>query len=189
MDRPIALLLFAAAAFTPFARAELLLTPTVVEGVGDGVKFKQLAFSDGDKTVTYRPPRGWEYSGSANQLTFHPPAKAQAEATITKMPLVPPSALDDENLKKIIEDQVAQLSKQAQNVSIVSQEKNPVMIDRKETFLLVLVYDQYGRRYNRSILFLNRDHDQIRFQLTCLEVDFKDLQKAFFASQFSWENL
>ncbi len=43
------------------ARAELLLTPTVLELQGDGVKYKCFAFSDGEKTVKYRAPSGWSY--------------------------------------------------------------------------------------------------------------------------------
>lgn len=190
MDRRIiSLAIFSATALVVNARAELQLTPQVVEGIGDGVKFTHLAFSDGDKTINYLPPRGWQYSGSATQLTLRPLGKAQAEAIVSRSPLTSPGAFDEESLKKIVDNEIAALSKGNQTVAVVSQEKNPLMINRKETFLLVLSYESYGQRFNRSILFLNRDREQIRFQLTCREADFKDLQKAFFASQFSWENL
>jgi hypothetical protein len=170
------------------ARADLQLTPSVVQYELDGVKLKQLAFSDGAKQVTYQAPRGWDYSGSATQLTLRP-NKPQAEATITRIPLPQPGSFDDESLKELVTEAVASVPKGSENVTVVSQEKNPLLINRKETFLITLAYDFYGASYSRSILFLNRGNEQIRFQLTCRQADFEELQKAFLGSQYSWRNL
>ena len=178
-----------AASLIASARAELQLTPSVVQYELDGVKLKQLAFSDGAKQVTYQAPRGWEYSGSATQLTLRPPNKPQAEATITRIPLPQPSSFDAESLKKLVTDAVASVPKGSENVTVLSQEKNPLLMNRKETFLITLAYDFYGATYSRSILFLNRGKEQIQFQLTCRQADFKELQKAFLDSQYSWRNL
>jgi hypothetical protein len=188
MDRSLIFLLLTAV-LTVSARAELQLTPSVIEGEGDGITFKELAFSDGESKITYLPPRGWDYSGSAAQLTLRPPGKAQAEAVITRVPLSEPGKFDDESLKKLIDQTIGMIPQGSENVTIVSQERNPVVIDRKETFLLVLSYRLFGQMYNRSILFLNRGNEQLRFQLVARETDFKELQSAFFHSLFSWENL
>ena len=56
MVRPLILALAGSLLIAP-ARAELDLTPKLSEYELDGVKFKQLAFSDGSKIVTYAPPR------------------------------------------------------------------------------------------------------------------------------------
>ena len=190
MDRSIRLLLLGTLlAVTVSARAQLQLTPTLREFEGDGGKYKLLAFPDGDKTVTYRAPRGWDYSGSVTQLTLHPPNKPQAEAVITRLPLPQPGTFDDETVKKLVDAVVALVPNGSEHVMVISQEKNPLVIDRKETFLLIVGYTFYGQSYRRSILFLNRGPEQIRFQLTCREVDFANLQKAFLGSQFSWQNL
>jgi hypothetical protein len=171
------------------ARAELQLNPKVDEFTLDGAKLKQLAFSDGGEKVTYQSPRGWNYSGSATQLTLRPPNKTQAEATITRIPLSEPGKLDDESLKKLVAETVALVPKGSTNVTVVSQDKSPVRINGKETFLVVLSYNFYGESFGRSVLFLNRGKEQIRFQLTCRQPDFNELQRAFLASQFSWQNL
>lgn len=63
------------------------------------------------------------------------------------------------------------------------------MTERKETLLLTLTYSFYGHSYNRWILFLNRGKEQIRFQVACRQSDFKEVQKAFLGSQYSWQNL
>ena len=171
------------------ARAELDLTPKLSEYELDGVTFKQLAFSDGSKIVTYAPPRGWDYSGSAAQLILQPPNKAEAEATITKGTLSQPAGFDEETVKKLVQEVTASVPDGSTNVQLVSQEKNPLMIERKETFLFILRYNFRGGAFNRSILFLNRGKEQIRFQLTSRQADFKELQKAFLGSQYSWQNL
>jgi len=171
------------------ARADLQLTPSISEYELDGVKLKRLAFSDGEKKITYQSPRGWDYSGSATQLILHPPGKPQAEATITRIPLSEPGKFDDESLKKLIDEAASLAPKGSENVTVISQEKNPLLINRKETFLVILGYNLFGQAYNRSILFLNRGQEQIRFQLVCRQADFKELQKAFLGSQYTWENL
>jgi len=171
------------------ARAELDLTPKPSQYELDGVTFKQLAFSDGSKTVTYTPPRGWDYSGNAAQLTLQPPGRDQAKARISKVTLSQPASFDEGTVKKLVQDVMASVPDGTTNIQLVSQEKNPLMIERKETLLVILSYNLYGGAYNRSILFLNRGKEQIRFQLTSRQVDFKELQKAFLGSQYSWQNL
>jgi hypothetical protein len=171
------------------ARGDLQLTPRVDEFELDGTKMKQLAFSDGDQKVTYQSPRGWDYSGSATLLTLRPPGKPQAEATVSIVPLSKPAKFDDEALKTLVSEVTSSVPKGSENVVVISQEKNPLLINRKETFLVVVGYRFYGQNYNRSVLFVNREKQQIRCQLVAREGDFKDLQKAFLGSQYTWHNL
>jgi len=172
------------------ARADLQLTPKVSEYELDGVKFEQLAFSDGSgNEITYQQPEGWNYSGNATQLTLHPPKTAQAEATITKVTLPQPGNFDEEMKLKLIQEAMASVPSGSTNVTLVSQEKNPLLIGRKETLLVTISYTFYGENFKRSMMFLNRNHEQVRFQFVSRAADFKDLQKAFLASQFTWHNL
>jgi hypothetical protein len=185
-------LIFAVAAsllITNVGRTELVLTPTLDEYVLDGVKLKQLAFSDGGQKVTYQSPHGWDYSGTETQLTLHPPNKLQAEAIIARISRSDQSEFDDETLKKMVAEVVALVPKGSSNIVVESQEKAPLRIGNRETFLLVISYRALGNNYNRSILFINRGGEQIRCQLTCRASDFTELQKAFLSSQYSWRNL
>ena len=188
MVRPLILALAGSLLIAP-ARAELDLTPKLSEYELDGVKFKQLAFSDGSKIVTYAPPRGWDYSGSATQLTLRPRGKSQAEAKITTIALSQPASFDQETVNKLVQKAIASVPPGATNIQLVSQEKNPLKIERKETFLVTLSYSFYGDAHKRSILLLNRGTEQIQFQLDCRQVDFRELQTAFLDSQHSWQNL
>jgi hypothetical protein len=172
------------------ARADLQFTPKVVDYELDGMKFKQLAFSDGsNKEITYAPPTGWDYSGSATKLTLHPRKKLQAEGTISGVSLSQPATFDEATITKLTVEMLASAPPGSTDVKIVSQEKNPLFIDRKETFIVTISYACYGEKYQRSMMFLNRGNEQVRFQFVSRAADFEDLQRAFLGSQFTWQNL
>jgi hypothetical protein len=172
------------------AYADLQFVPHPSTYELDGVKFEQVVFADGNKEVTYGPPRGWDYSGSASKLTMHPKDKPQAEATVIKLPLPEPMTFDDEEtLKKLTNEALASVPAGSTQVELLSQEKNSVLIDRKETFLVTMSYTFYGETYGRSVMFLNRGKEQVRFQFVARMADFKELQQAFHRSHFTWQNL
>jgi hypothetical protein len=153
------------------SRADLQLAPRIVDYQMEQMTFKQLAFSDGSpKDITYSPPDGWDYSGSAAQLTLHPPNKSQAEAIVFKVPLSGPAGFDEATVKKLVDEAIAS-------------------VPAGGTHVVILSYQFYNEPRNRSILFLNRGKEQIRFQLTSRQADFQELQKAFLGSQYSWQNL
>ncbi len=171
------------------ACAQLQLKPSPSSYEVDGIKFSQLSFHDGNKEVTYVPPHGWECAGNESSLALRPPKQTQAEASIVKVPLTEEAPFDEPTQKKLTDLAMASLPSGRTNVKVVSQDLNPVMIDRKETFSVTMSYNAYGDTYARSMMFMNRGKEQIRFQLTSRLSDFAELQRAFLQSQFSWRNL
>jgi len=183
-------LVLAGAFLTVSAGAELQLTPKISPYEADGVKIELLAFSDGSgKAITYSPPRGWEYSGSPTKFTLRPPGKPQAEGSIVRVSLAQPAVFDDPAMKTLAAEVLAAVPGGSTNVTLVSQEKDALLIAQKETFLVVISYDFYGQPYRRSAMFLNRGNEQVRFQFVSRAADFKTLQMAFQASQLTWRNL
>jgi len=172
-----------------WARADLRLQPEVTEFNMDGVRLKHLVFSDGSRQVTYSPPRGWEYTGSEDCLTLHSPAGTSGEAVIRKLKLAGPGTFDEVATARLCEQVVASLPSNATHATILYQEKNPLLIERKETFLVVINFNCAGVPYSRSVMFLNRGAEQMQFQLTSPSWSFPPLQKQFLASHFTWENL
>ena len=171
------------------ARADLDLTPKLSECDVDGVKFRKLAFLEARKDVTYVPPRDWDYSGSATKLTLRPRKKALAEASVTKSaPGRRPGSMRN-TTKMLVAEALSSVPARSTNVTVTSQEKNPFLIAGKETFLVSLTYTLYGETYARSLFFLNRATDQIRFQFVSRAPDFKDLQREFQSSLCTWRNL
>jgi hypothetical protein len=171
------------------ARADLDFTPRPATYQVEGLKFSQLAFSDGNKQLTYAPPAGWESFGSADRLTLRPKGKTQAEASISRLALRAPMVLDEDSVKALAAEAIASLPAGSSNAQVLQQDRNAVSINGKETLLVVVSYSLHGENYGRSIMFMPRGNEQIRFQLAAKLADFKDLQKAFFGSQFSWQGL
>jgi len=171
------------------ARAELDLTPKLSHYDLDGIKFRKLVFSESGKEITYVPPKDWDYSGNAARLILHPPKKAQAEASITRSALPGVTVLDEQAMKMLVSEALKSVPVESTNVTVTSQEKNLFLIAGKETFLVSLTYTLYGETYSRSLVFLNRSTDQIRFQLISRSPDFKQLQAEFQRSLGSWRNL
>jgi hypothetical protein len=171
------------------AHADLKLAPEVAEYELDGAKMKHLVFMDGLQRVTYTPPAGWDYQGNSNLFVLRPPHSARSEATIRQVNLARPESFDSETTKRLTNEVLTSAPKGSTNVGIVSQEMNPLMIERKETFLVIIKYDSYGESYRRSVMFLNRGTEQMRFQLTAPQSNFPELQKAFQVSHFTWQNL
>jgi hypothetical protein len=171
------------------AYAGLELTPRVEDYELDGVKLRQLVFSDGERHITYTPPRKWHYSGGGNRLVLRPASDPSAEATITVSNLPQAQIFDDTTTKRLCDEVLASVPSGATHVTLVSQQLNPLLIERKETFLVVINYDFYSYPFARSVMFLNRQNEQLRLQLTCLRNSFPELQKAFQGSHYSWQNL
>ena len=183
-------LLAVGALFIASAHADLQLSPKVCEAWMDGAKIKFLAFPDGNgKDVTYNPPTGWDYSGSSTRFTLRPPNTLKAVGTIARVSLNQPAVFDDETMKTLTAEVLASVPRGSRNIVLVSQEKNPLLIAGKETFLVIISYTFDGDDYQRSMMFLNRGKEQVRFQFVSRAVDFKPCQTAFQRSHFTWRNL
>lgn len=171
------------------ARAELHFTFQTSEYEVEGVKGRQLVFADAGKQITYAPPRGWQYFGDPERLRLLPPSGQPGEALVSRIRLEVPQTFDDLTTKRLTDEAIAGLPGGSQRASVVSQQKNPLQIEGKETFLVIVHFDLYGTPQSRSVMFLNRGAEQIRFQLTCPQENFAKLQKQFLSSHFSWQNL
>lgn len=180
----LAIILLASSAY-----ADLDLTPREEEYQLDGTKQRQLVFADGGRRVTYTPPRNWQYSGGGNRFVLRPSSELSAEATTTVNKLPRAEVFDDTTTKRLCDEVLASVPSGATKVTLVSQQMNPLRIEGKQTFLVIINYDLYGGPYTRSAMFLNRQNEQVRFQLTCYRNSFQKLQKAFESSHYSWQNL
>ena len=161
--------------------------PVPGERVLDGIKFPQLFFKQDGKKIIYEQPRGWNYSGSTASIKFIPPHLVQAEAEIDQSPLQKPPKLDEETVKALQAQVLASVPPKSQNVTLVSEEKNPLLINNNETYAVTISYIAFGQEFQRSVLFLNVSDTQVRFRVTARKGDFEKVNRAFRASLFSWQ--
>ena len=94
-----------------------------------------LSFQTGSgEEITYQQPDDWQYSGDPSKLTLYPQKTTQATGTITKVILRQPAIFDDQSRKKLTEEARSGVPGGSTNITLVSQEMNPVKIGGKETF-------------------------------------------------------
>lgn len=169
------------------ALASIDFNPTTGERVLAGVKFPQLIFKEGSRTITYEQPRGWSYNGNGASIVFTPPGVTQAQATIEQTPIRGPQPFDEATIKALQEQVVTDAGGAGQHTELISAEKNPVMVNRNETFEVIVSYQSAGTDYQRSVLFLNLPDTQLRFRITARKADFEKLHRQFRASICSWQ--
>lgn len=168
-------------------QAGIDFSPTISERELAGIKFKQLHFKHNGRVVTYEQPKGWKYSGGGNSLKLSPPEAAQADAEIDQSSLETPQNLDEETVKKLQAQVLASVPKDSQNVTLVSEEKNPFRINQHETYAVTISYTAFGQEFQRWVLFMNLPDTQVQFRFTARKGDFEKAQKAFRQSLFSWK--
>ena len=158
---------------------EINFTPVRSVREFEGIKFPQLEFAQGKQKITYEQPRGWTFAGDASRVKFTPPNVSQAFGEIAQTPLRAPQNFDEPTLKALQEQTVASVPPESGDVSIVAAEKNPIMINQHETFEVVVAYQLYGERYQKSVLYTNLADTQLTFRFVARKVDFDKLHRAF----------
>jgi hypothetical protein len=167
----------------------LNLTPLPHQTPLEGGFRDDTAFNDGENIVTYTPPGRWSISGDAGKAVLRPKEVAEAEAAISKLPLPAVTAFNEETVKGLKAEAAAALPGGATKVEWGEDQENPVTLNQHPTYRIQVAYTAYSQRFVRTILFCNFASEQIRFQLTCRESDFKDLYEQFRQSVFSFRGL
>jgi hypothetical protein len=169
------------------ANASIDFTPTLGKRVLDGITFQQLIFHQDGHKITYEQPSGWKFAADSQRILFTPANTTQAQAEIEQSPLEAPQKFDEATVKRIQEEVLVAIPSNCLNVALVSAEKNPLMVNRLETFEIVVSYQISGVEFERSILFLNLPDTQLRFRVTARKLDFEKIHKAFRGSIYSWQ--
>lgn len=161
------------------AFAEIDFTPTAGERTFAGIKFPELYFHEKDRRISYEQPRGWKYSGDSSRIRFTPPDVPQAFGEISQTPLPALQNFDELTMKRLQDQLLASLPPDSRNVAILSTEKNPLVIDARETFEVTVSYELYSERYHQSVLFMNLPDTQLSFRFLARKPDFEKLHRAF----------
>lgn len=167
------------------ARGDLRLTPTESVREQDGIKFKQLEFTDGKQHVTYEAPSGWTYvPQGASRLNLYPRDKVQADASIQVLPLRAPLTFDADCQKALLQQILAMIPKSAERLKVLEEEPCPLRINGQPTYGATLSYSLFGQKFQTNVLITATKDCEIIFTLTSHEADFAELQKAFRGSLF-----
>jgi hypothetical protein len=168
------------------ARAAVDFTPAVGQTILDGLRFPYLIFLDKGKKVSYEQPAGWTYAGDSQQIRFTPPKFTQAQGTIEQSPLPAPQPFDEPAMKALQEKTLTSLPPGSKDAALVTEEKNPLMVNGNETYEVTVSYQAFGQAFQTSVLYLNLPDTQLRFRTTARKEDFEKVHRAFRGSIFSW---
>ena len=188
MKRASALLGISFAMLTA-ASAAIDFTPAPGERELNGIKFPQLIFNDSGRQVIYERPRGWTYSGGGSSIKFFPPQVGQAEGEIQQLPLKAPQIFDEPTVTALQNQTLAAVPSGSTDVALVSEQKDPIMVNGNHTYEVVVGYRYYGQDYQLSILFINLPDLQLRMRTIAKKDDFDKVHKAFRSSAVSFQGL
>lgn len=171
------------------APAAIDFTPTPSERILEGIKFPELIFHEDGRQIVYGYPRGWTYSGSSSRIKFTPPGLTQAQAEIEQSPLPAPQNFDEPTMKTLQDKVLTSVPKGSQEVSLLSEQKSPVMLNGNETYEVTIAYKFYGQEFQSSVLYLNLPGNQLRFRVTAKKADYEKVHSAFRRSILSFRGL
>ena len=182
----ISLFLFASLAGP--ATAELDLTATRSEYVGEGIVYQRLVFKDGKRQVSMPLPSGWTSRSSATRLHLTPSnaefAEGVVEAARLEAPLPP---WDEAALRALTHQAMSNVPPGSQGVALVSEQHNNVVLGGTHlSYEVIVSYKSLGRTFKRGTIFINLPGDQLVCRLTAPESDFDRLNGTFQSAIRSW---
>ncbi len=156
--------------------------PRVVKEVGEGGEYSYLRFRDGERFVTYLPPRGWDYFGGGHTFRLTPPHVGGAEVEMTWIPMEEPPVAGEDSFEAFAALALESLPKGAAKIESPVARFNPCELDGCKTVEVTLSYVMFGQPVTVSRLYLPRTADLLRFTVVSHPNDFERLRKVFLAS-------
>ena len=152
----------------------------------DGAEAAFVTFKAENREIRYVPPADWGISDGH----FRPGGEITADVWIDTSPLPAPVQWNEEHIQQI-RDWVLTgfIPKQSRNITIVSEELNPLKIGGLATFEITVSYDFFGLDRQTSILFVNRGKTDFRFICAARKQNFEALHSSFRGSLFSVDGI
>lgn len=171
----------------PALGAGIDFNPVESGSVEDGIPVKRIAFRDGEKSIFFRPLKGWKMLGGGDQITFTPPAPLEGEVRLGNSPLSP-SILFDEPGLIIYRAAVRKfVPVQAQNVEVLSEATDAFSLDDWKSFEMRVSYTMGGKKKVRSVLFVTMNPQrQVRLVADSNEQQFEEIYAKARALIGSW---
>jgi hypothetical protein len=179
MVRPIITAAVALLMCAANAGADLDFTPLDGHYMAEGTRVPNLNFRDGLKIISYSPPANWKPAGGGKQVTFMPPDKIQASASIEALPAKELLPATEDNLKAYSAMATGLLPRGASNVEVVGAAVCSIHVCTYALAEVTVTYKFFGQDFEMVILFMPRPVEEIRFRLSCHAADFKELYKPF----------
>jgi hypothetical protein len=179
----------ALAALAGRASGEVDFTPSESFYLAETTRVPNVAFRNGADRITYTPPGNWTLSGGGRKVTFIPPDKVQAGATMETEPARDLLPATTENLKAYGDLALNRLPREALKASVTEAAICPLKFSTRTMVEVTLTYVLFGQQFTTNIVFLPYNKEQITFQVTARNPDFAPLAKTFRSSLYSLQGL
>ena len=158
--------------------------PTPSFRVLENARIPVLLFPDGDRTIRYEPPDGWQVVGEGASISFRPRAIAQAELRLA----VAAKSPKDAGKVPLPKDLVAGLLPgDATEVVPVTENENPFLLETIGSRESVFAFTSEGQRFRISVATCDFSATQWLTVVTkALERDFEIVRGTAIGSLFSW---
>lgn len=162
--------------------------PTPSFRVLENARIPVLLFRDGDRTIRYEPPDGWQVIGEGASISFRPRAIAQAELRLAVAAKSPKDAGNAAAKVPLPKDLVAGLlPADATEVVSVKENENPFLLETIGSRESVFAYTSEGQRFRISVATCDFNATQWLTVVTkALERDFEIVRGTAIGSLFSW---
>ena len=183
-NTPLSLLL-AALSLTAAARA-LDLTPRFADVDADGLSITLPYFQDGQKRVFIKPPVGWKIAGNSERanLSSETAPRSTVTFTLSAKPVFPNSEAERKSLRDVM---LTLPGKEAANVTLESDTRDPLPLNGWKTFEFRVSYDVSDVHFQKSILLVRLNAiEELRITVTGPEQEFAKAAGAAMACLRSW---
>lgn len=162
--------------------------PTASFRVLENARIPVLLFPDGDRTIRYEPPDGWQMASQGASITFRPRAIAHAELKFVATSKSPKDAGNGGSGVPPPKDIVAGLlPADATELAPVSESENPFLLETVGSREAIFAYTSDGQRCRISIATCDVNATQwLAVVTTALERDFEIVRRTAIGSLFSW---
>jgi hypothetical protein len=175
------------ACIAPRLACAIDFTPRYVNEVEDGIPVHRMFFADAGRHIFFTPPGGWDATGSKSAVVLSPKnsAKAYIKIECSSDEEIPP--FDEKGLKIYRQAAEDLLPREAKDLEILSENKNPVVINDWSGFEITYAFMAYGYPFYKSVGFINIGNNrQIRLVVEARRSEFGSLYKAAQVSLCSW---
>ena len=175
------------AGIAPRLACAIDFTPRYVNEVEDGIPVRRMFFADAGRHIFFTAPGGWDANGSKSSVVLSPKnlEKAYIKIECSSDEEIPP--FDEKGLKIYRQAAEDLLPREAKDLEILSENKNPVVINHWSGFEITYAYVAFGYPFYKSVSFINiGDNRQIRLIVEARRSDFATFCKEAQRSLCSW---
>ena len=161
----------------------------IVENQVEGGPVRCIKFAQGVRTISYYPPKDWNFAGGPETATLMLGGTSSVQAQISQQDGAPEPAFDEDGLKALRAQAQAYLGAATKDVKLLEELVHPLEIDRYKTMRYLFSGTLHAREYKFMVLFLFPPKQRLTFLLYSDAREFDAASELFFRSlyRFHWD--